>query len=97
MLRCGFQHVAQSGNEGVYPTTQVLQVDQDDVERIHRLRGWASDFAIETEHRNIVNRVEIIRRLDHIILLVAPQSMLGAESSGHFDTVERGKHIERMG
>jgi hypothetical protein len=35
-----------------------------------------------------------VRRLDHVVLLVASQTMLRSESGGDFDITARGKRIE---
>jgi len=38
-----------------------------------------SHFAIQAEHGDVVYRIVEIRRLDHVVLLVATQAMLRTE------------------
>ncbi len=44
-----------------------------------------------------MHRIEEIRRLHHIVLLVAAQTVLRAESGGQADIRQRGQRVERMG
>jgi hypothetical protein len=39
-------------------------------------------------------RIREARRLDHVVLLVAAQTMLRSEGGGDFDITARGKRIE---
>src|SRR5690606_27039694 len=48
-------------------------------------RGRTPHFAVEAEHRDAVARIGLVRGLDHIVLLVALEPVLGAESAGHID------------
>src|SRR5262249_62188942 len=48
------------------------------------------------EYRDTVYRIAEVGRFDHIVLLVAAQTMLRAESSGELDVATRGQRIERM-
>ena len=57
MLGGGFEHVEQRRDEGVDAAAEVLQIDQDRVERSHRLAGRTADLAVEAEHRNAVDRI----------------------------------------
>ena len=61
----------------------------------HRIRRLAH-LAIQTEHRNAVHRIFEIRRLDHVVLLVAAQPMLRAERRGDLDVTASRQCIERM-
>src|SRR5262249_14158253 len=82
--------------ERIDATAQILQIDEEHVERVnHRIRRFAH-LAIETEDRDAVHRIVEVRRLDHIVLLVAAQSVLWTEGGGHLDVAARGKRIERM-
>jgi hypothetical protein len=97
MLRRGLEHVKQRGDEGVDAAAEVLQVDEQDVERSHRLAGRPADLAVQAEDRNAERRVGIVRRLDHIVLLVAAQPVLGPEGRREPEIVAGGKRVERMG
>ena len=51
------EHVEQGGDEGVDAAADVLQIDQDHVERAHRLARRPPHLAIEAEHRHAVGRI----------------------------------------
>src|SRR5690349_20874332 len=53
-------------------------------------------FTIKTEDRDAMHRVAEIRRLDHVVLLVAAQSVLGPESGGDVEAPDRAQRIERV-
>ena len=78
----GFQYIAQGGDEGVDAATEILQIDQQHIKVIHHGRGRSPHRAIQAEHRNAMTRIDKVRRLDHVVLFVAAQAMLGAESGG---------------
>jgi hypothetical protein len=82
VLGRGFEHIEKRRDEGVDSAADVLQVDQDRVERAHRLAARAPHLAIEAEHRNLVDRIGEVVGLHHIVLLVAAKAMLRAESGG---------------
>ena len=82
VLRRRFEHVAQRGDERINPATQILQIDEDDIERIHHRIGRLAHFAVQAEHRDAVHRIVKVRRLDHVVLLVAAQAMLRTEGGG---------------
>ena len=63
VLGRGLEHVEQGRDEGVDAAAEVLQVDQHDVERAHRLAGRAAHLAVEAEHRDAVDRIGEVRRL----------------------------------
>jgi hypothetical protein len=41
-------------------------------------------LTIEAEYRDAMHRIDEVRRLDHIVLLVTAQTMLWTESRGDF-------------
>ena len=90
------EHVAQRRSEGIDATAEILQVDQQHVERVHHRRGRAAHRAVETEHRDVVHRVDVVGRLDHVVLLVAAQPVLRPESCRQPHVAERRQRIERM-
>src|SRR6185437_14971759 len=57
MLGRGFEHVKKRRDEGVDPAAEILKVDEDGVERAHRLPARATDLAVQAEYRNLVNRI----------------------------------------
>ena len=77
-----FEHIEQRRDEGVDPAADVLEVDEDGVERAQRLAARTADLAVEAEHRDIVDRVGEVVGLDHIVLLVAPEAVLRPEGGG---------------
>src|SRR4051812_34263224 len=90
------EHIAQRRDEGVDAATDVLQIDQQHVERIHHLCRRAANFAVEAEKWNAVHRIVERRRLDHVVLLVAAQAVLRAEGGGQREVVESRERVERM-
>jgi hypothetical protein len=88
-----FQHVLQRGDEGVDAAAEILQVDQQHVESVQHFVAGTADVTVQAEHRDAVNRVPEIVRLDHVVLLVAAQAVLRAEGSGEFDAAERGQGV----
>jgi hypothetical protein len=93
--RC-LEHVKQGRDEGINAATQILHIDQDDIESAHRLAGGAANLAVQAEHRNAMHRVGEVEGFHHIVLLVAAQPMLRPESSSDIDVAERRERIERM-
>ena len=73
------QHVTQRGDEGIDAAAQVLQIDQQHIKGVHHGRGRAPHRAVQAEDRDLVHRIEVVRRLDHVVLLVATQAVLRAE------------------
>ena len=43
-----------------------------------------------------MHRIVVVRRLDHVVLLVAAQAVLRTESCADLDVAARDKRIERM-
>ena len=58
---------------------------------------WAADLAVEAEHRDFVDRIDEIRALDHIVLLVAAQAVLRTEGGGEADAAYGSQRIEAVG
>ena len=85
VLRAFFEEVEQRGDEGVDAAAQILQVEQEHVRARHHLPGGAAHLAIEAEYGDIVGGIGLVRRLHHIILLVALQPVLRAECAGDID------------
>ena len=94
--RC-LEHVEQGRDEGVDAAAEVLHVDQQHVERAHRLAGGTPHLAIEAEYGDVVHRIGEILRLHHIVLLVAAHAVLRAESGRELEIAKRAERIERMG
>ena len=96
MLRCRFEDIAQRRDERINPATQILQIDQDHIECIHHRIRRLAHLAIEAEHRDAMHRIVEVRRLDHVVLLVAAQAMLRTEGSGDLHVAACGQRIQRM-
>ena len=94
VLGSGFEHIPERSDERVDAAAQVLQIDQDDIERIEHGRGRPTHFAVQTEHRDAVHRIKKIRRLDHVVLFVTAQTVLRTECG--IDAAACGERIERM-
>ena len=90
-----FHQVEQGRNEGIDAATEVLQVEQEHVRRRHHLSGRPADFAIEAEDRDVVAGIGLVRRLDHIVLLVALQPVLRSERRCDIDPAF-DQRVERM-
>ena len=63
---------------------------------VHHRRRWPSYFAVETEDGHAVHGIVERRRLDHVVLLVAAQSVLRAERRSYLDIGKPGQDVERM-
>ena len=96
VARRSFQQVAQRRDERVDAAPEILQVDEQHVEAVHHRVGRPAHFAVQAEHRDAVHRIVEVRRLDHVVLLVAAQSVLGTEGRGHPQAGARGEGVERM-
>src|SRR6185312_6930292 len=83
------------GDEGVDPAAEILKVDEDGVERAHRLPARATDLAVQAEYRNLVNRIGEIVRFNHIVLFVAAKPVLRPERGREFETGRR-ERVETM-
>jgi hypothetical protein len=90
------QHVAQRRDEGVDATAEILQIDQQHIEGVHHRGRRPAHGAVETEHGNAVQRIDVVGRLHHVVLLVAAQAMLRPEGGGEPQRCERRERIERM-
>ena len=96
VFRRRLQHMTQGGDEGVDSTAEVLKVDQQDVEGLHHRVGRPPDLAIEAEHRDVVDRILEVRRLDHVVLLVAAQAVLRPEGRRDLDIGAARQGVQRM-
>ena len=76
------EHVAQRRDERVDARAEVLQVDQQHVERLHHRRRRPAHLAVEAEDRDPVGRILVVVGLDHVVLLVAAHAVLRAEGGG---------------
>ena len=56
-----------------------LQVDDQNIETLEQLRSRFSHISVETVHRDLSQRIEHVRRLDHVVLLFGPQAVLRPE------------------
>ncbi len=92
----GLQHVAQRSNKRVDAAAEVLQVHQQHVERIEHPRGRPAHLAVEAEDGDAVRRIHEVRRFDHVVLLVSPQTVLRAERARQRDIAGSGQRIERV-
>ena len=94
MLRSRFKHVAQGRDKRIDTTTQILQIDEDDVECVHHRISRLAHFSIEAEYRNAMHGIVEVRQLDHIVLFVAAQAMLGTEGRADLEIAACGQRIQ---
>ena len=67
---------AQRPEVGVNARADVLQIDDQDIETLeHRLSRF-SHIGVKTVHRDLSQRIEHMRRLNHVVLLFGPQAVL---------------------
>ncbi len=97
MFRSSLEHVKQRRDEGVDAGAEVLEIDEHDVEHRHRRIGRAAHLAIEAEDRNAEDRIIEVRRLLHVVLLVAAQAVLRPERRRQLQAGRRRQRVERMG
>ena len=64
---------------GVDPRSHVLEIDDEHVEAIQHVVGRLTSVAVERVHRHAPPAVPPVRRLDHVVLQIGAESMLGAE------------------
>ena len=91
-----FEHVEQRRDVGVDSAAEVLQIDQDGVERAHRLAGWPAMFSVEAEDGNSVGRVGEVGRLHHIVLEIAADAVLRPEHRRNLEA-GRDQRVEAVG
>src|SRR4029434_8769315 len=96
MLRRPFENVTQRSDKRIYTATEVLQIDEENIEVIHHRRRRPAHFAVQAKDRNPVHRIVEISRLDHIVLFVAAQPMLRAKGRGEPDILQRYQCVERV-
>jgi hypothetical protein len=79
------EHIAERGNEGVHAAADVLQIDQQHVERFHHPLARAAHLPVQAVDRDAVCGVGEVGRLDHVVLLVAAQAVLRPERGAQPD------------
>ena len=96
MLGSSFEDVEERRHVGVDAATEILQVNEDRIERPHRLAGRTPDLAVEAEHRNAVGRIGVVGQLHHIVLEIAANTVLRTEYGGDFQS-RREERVEAVG
>jgi hypothetical protein len=94
MSRGRFENVTQGRDERVDAATEILQIDKHHIECAHHRIGRPAHFSIKTEDWNAMHRIDEVGGLDHVVLLVAAQTMLRTEGSGEFDVVACRQSIQ---
>ncbi len=94
--RAVLEHVAQRGDERIDAAADVLQVHQQHVDILEHGRRGPAHLAVEAEYGNAEAQVAELAGLDHIVLLVATQAVLRAESGGEAHAFELCHGIERV-
>ncbi len=83
VLRRSLEHVEERRHVSVDAAAEVLEIDQDRIERSHRLTRRTAYFSIKAEDGDSVFRVREVRGLHHIVLEVASDTVLRSENSRH--------------
>ena len=63
---------------------------------VEHLVAGPPHLAVQAEHRNAVHRVAKVRRLGHVVLLVAAQAVLRTEGRGDVEAADDAQRIQRM-
>src|SRR5215475_3049330 len=92
----GFEDVAQGRDERIDPTPKVLQVDKHHIERVDHLVCRLAHLSVETENRNTVYWIVVVRRLGYGVLRLDPQTNLGHENGTGLDPPALDKNIKRI-
>ena len=83
VVACGrAQAVGHRVDVGVDARAHVLQVDDEDVEAVEHGRGRLAEVAVQGMDGDVVGRMPRVRRLDHVVLDVRAEAVLGAEQGG---------------
>src|SRR5450830_855594 len=96
MFRCRFEDVAQGRDKRIDSTAQILQIDEDHIECIHHRIRRLAHVSIKAEDWDAMYRIVEVRRLDHVVLLVATQAMLRTERSADLHVAACGERIQRV-
>ena len=96
VLRSSFENIAQRGDESINAATHILEIHQQHIEASHHRRRRPAYSAVEAENRNAMYRIEKIRRLDHVVLLVAAQPMLRPKRRTELNVRQRRQRVKRM-
>ena len=96
LLRSRLEHVTQRSDERVDSAADVLQIDEQNVKGIHHFRRRPAYFTVKAEDRDAVHGIDVVPRLDHVVLLVPAQAVLRAERRAQAYVAERRQRIEGM-
>ena len=94
-FRSFLKQIEQRCDKGIDPTAKILKVEKEDIGGRHHLASRPAHFAVKAEDGNAISRIGLIRSLDHVVLLVALETVLRTESGGYVDLAAY-QHIERM-
>ena len=80
---------------GIDARADVLQVDHHGVDVAQHLGGRLARLAVERVDRDAPARIARVRRLDHVVLQVRAEAVLGAEQGREVDVrvVEQDRHV----
>ena len=79
------QAVRHRVDEGVDARADVLQIDDEDVQPLQHLGGGLAGLAVERVDRHAPPRIRRVRRLDHVVLEIGAEPVLGAEEGRQRD------------
>ncbi len=92
--RGGLECVTQRRDEGIHAAAEILEIDQQHVEGLEHRRRRATHRAVQAEYRDSVVPVRVVRGLDHVVLLVAAQSVLWPEGSSELEILVCGERVD---
>ena len=91
-----FKEVKKRRGEGINPASQILKINQDNIESVHHPACRTTDIPIQAEYLDAVDRIGKVRRLDHVVLLVAPQSVLRSERGRDLNVAAFRQRVQRV-
>ena len=90
------EHIQQGRDEGIDPATEVLQIDEDHIAVCEHLVGRSAHASVQAVYGYAVARIEEIRRFDHVVLLIAAQTVLRTQRRGHSQMRHLRERIEAV-
>jgi hypothetical protein len=86
----------RGGHEGVDAGSDVLQIDEEDVEGVEHLLGQPACIAVEAPDPKAPLGVLDMVRLDHVVLSIRQEAVLGPEGAGR-PHARRRQRVEGVG
>jgi hypothetical protein len=78
-LGAGLEGERGRPDKSVHPCSDILEIDYERVDFTKHFRSWSACFGVETEERDTQNGVGLVGRLDHVVLFLTGDAMLGSK------------------